>query len=419
MLPSDIRNLQEAYENIYKESDILTDDLIEEIVEELVEECLEFGYDLDESVAAVEEAAILYMDEAKVTYGSDTESPEQRRERAKAKVDEKKSAARQAAVKSAVSKVKSKAAGAAISAYAAGKAAKSAVSGAVSAVKKAPAAVSAAAKQKKAEVKSGVKSLIGRGLRKAAGAVGKVAQRAAGAASRLGEEYIDEAITSEKGKAKAAEMIAKRSTPSGRAKSGQGANVAQIKHIGRANVENLSGTPATPTIAKNPVKSRSYGGTGNKAARRAGLTPTREKPNAWKEEFDIFDLILEYLISEGHADTIAEAEYIMTQMDSEMIENILEDSSTLAAAARKRAQEMGAKRRRTPAYKAGGNRGTGRNERAAYNLSNTQRSAAANPDTQTTRSKKPSTMDTGMHSGDYDRYNRKDPKKNPKHNANK
>ena len=80
---------------------------------------------------------------------------------------------------------------------------------------------------------------------------------------------LDEAITSEKGKAKAAEMIAKRSTPSGRAKSGQGASVAQIKHISRANVDNLGGTPPNPKIAKNPVKSRSYGGTGNKAARRA------------------------------------------------------------------------------------------------------------------------------------------------------
>ena len=49
MLPSDIRNLQEAYQNLYEESDLLTNDLIEEIVEELVEECLEFGYNLDDS----------------------------------------------------------------------------------------------------------------------------------------------------------------------------------------------------------------------------------------------------------------------------------------------------------------------------------------------------------------------------------
>jgi hypothetical protein len=84
------------------------------------------------------------------------------------------------------------------------------------------------------------------------------------------EEYVDEAITSEKGKAKAAEMIAARSTPSGRAKSGKGANVAQIRNIGRSNREGLGGTPMTPTMAKNPVKKKNYDGTGNRAARRAG-----------------------------------------------------------------------------------------------------------------------------------------------------
>jgi hypothetical protein len=84
-------------------------------------------------------------------------------------------------------------------------------------------------------------------------------------------QEIDEAITSEKGKAKAAEMIAKRSTPSGRAKSGQGASVAAIKHISRSDKEGLGGTPMTPTMAKNPVKKRTMTGvgTGNKAARRA------------------------------------------------------------------------------------------------------------------------------------------------------
>ena len=113
---------------------------------------------------------------------------------------------------------------------------------------------------------------------------------------------VDEAITSEKGKAKAAEMIAKRSTPSGRAKSGKGANVAQIRQIrgsGRGDFdrEGLGGTPMTPTMAKNPIKKQNYVGTGNKAARRAGLTPTREKPNAWKEEFEFW---VDALVEEGY-----------------------------------------------------------------------------------------------------------------------
>jgi len=113
------------------------------------------------------------------------------------------------------------------------------------------------------------------------------------------EEMLDEAITSEKGKAKAAEMIAKRSTPSGRAKSGKGADVATIKHISRSEREGLGGTPATrSTSGSNRPKSYSgMGGTGNKAARRAGLTPTREKPNAWKEDFELW---VNGLVEEGY-----------------------------------------------------------------------------------------------------------------------
>ena len=112
------------------------------------------------------------------------------------------------------------------------------------------------------------------------------------------EQYVDEAIYSEKGKAKAAEMIAKRSTPSGRAKSGKGANVSQIRQIrgsGRGDFdrEGLGGTPMTPTMAKNPIKKQNYTGTGNKAARRAGTyqedyvneaQAARENPEKYERE---------------------------------------------------------------------------------------------------------------------------------------
>jgi len=112
MFASDLKALQESYEGIYEEGDGISCEMLEEIVEELIEECVEFGYSLNEASTAVENAAILYIDEAKVTYGSDTESPEQRRERAKSKVGEKKAAARKAAVKTAVGRAKAKAAGA-------------------------------------------------------------------------------------------------------------------------------------------------------------------------------------------------------------------------------------------------------------------------------------------------------------------
>jgi len=342
---SDLQSLQEAYQNIYEETDGISLEIIEEIVEELVEECVEYGYTLDEAADAVETAALLYIDEAKITYGSDTESPEQRRERAKGRLGGMKSSARKAAVKGAVERVKAKAKGAKAMAGIAGSIAKDEARRAGRAAKQ---AVTGAVEKKKAEVKKGVKGLLARGLRAAAGAAGSVAQKArkAGAAAgraaeRLGEEVIDEAIYSEKGKAKAAEMIAARSTPSGRAKPGKGANVAQIRQIrgsgrGRFDREGLGGTPMTPTMAKNPIKKQNYDGTGNKAARRAAELK--------KEEFDVFDVVLEYLLDTGHAETISEAQYIMSQIDSESIDSMLDEAMTNYEKNRKRAAQRAAAR---------------------------------------------------------------------------
>ena len=123
------------------------------------------------------------------------------------------------------------------------------------------------------------------------------------------DEILSEAITSEKGKAKAAEMIAARSTASGRAKSGKGANVAQIRQIrgsgrGRFDREGLGGTPMTPTMAKNPIKKQNYDGTGNKAARRAGT---------YKESFNIF---VNSMIAEGVS---------MERYTWEEIQNVFDD----------------------------------------------------------------------------------------------
>jgi hypothetical protein len=101
---------------------------------------------------------------------------------------------------------------------------------------------------------------------------------------------LDEAITSEKGKAKAAEMIANRTTASGRAKSGQGANVAQIKHIRRSNRDGLLGTPPNRKVAgSNWPKSYPNVGKGSKAARRAAALN--------KEEFEFW---VDVLVEEGY-----------------------------------------------------------------------------------------------------------------------
>jgi hypothetical protein len=43
-----------------------------------------------------------------------------------------------------------------------------------------------------------------------------------------------------------------------------------------------------------------------------------------KESYDAFDLVLEYLLSEGHTDTLDEALYVMMEMDPETIQSIYE-----------------------------------------------------------------------------------------------
>ncbi|MFZ9781387.1 MAG: hypothetical protein ACO3DY_05920 [Candidatus Nanopelagicaceae bacterium] len=431
MLASDLRALQDSYQEIYEENDGISCELIEEVVEELIEECVEFGYTLDEAADAVEQAAMLYIDEAKVTYGSDTESPEQRRERAKAKVGAKKAEARKTAVKTAVGRVKAKAAGAAAGASIAGSIAKdTARRAARTAVHK----VKYGAEKKKEQVKSGVKSMIGKGLRKAAGAVGKVASKAAGAAARLGEEYVDEnrrmardpegrksgrskqpdpskagftgvgnmsidqirkmSARIEKDKTKKEEfelwvnalveegydlsgytwdemyefyldedsrrMSNKQKTASVRqnikafgsnftppnnydpdANRGKGEVLTrkQIekkrrKALRQEEFESVSEMNAGPST---PVKYDSHMGqlVPNQGAGRPANVRLKQPMGLKKggtvkacEEYtqdDVYDIVLEYLMNDGHASTTEEAHYVMTQMDAESIQSIIEN----------------------------------------------------------------------------------------------
>lgn len=286
MLHSYHRELTETYKKLYLgEIDDITDVMIEEIVEELVEECVEFGYTLEEATDAIEEAAELYFDEATVTMGRGSElAAKARKERMDTGAAERRSAARKAAVKTAVSKVKSKAAGAAVSAYAVGKSAKEGA-------KRAAGAVSAAAKQKKAQVKSGVKKMLGAGLRAVAGGAGSVAQKArkvgsaaSKAAERLGEESLNEI---------SADLGLKASKAADRKRA------------------QLAASGDKPAAAA-------------KAAQASRLYTKQAKKRLNKEEVDIFDVVLEYLIDNGHAETIGEAAYIMSQMNEQAIQDIIE-----------------------------------------------------------------------------------------------
>ena len=366
LLPSQHRELTETYKQLYLgEVDDITDVMIEEVVEELVEECVEFGYDLDEAAELVEEAATEYLMELNPYAPAGSK---QARAYQKSTTSTKRGEARKAAVKGAVERVKSTARGVKAAAGIAGSIAKDearragrgaahaagkAASAAGSAVKGAAGAVSAAASKKKAEVKQGVKSLLGRGLRKAAGAAGAVAQKA-----------------------------------------------------------------------------RKAGAAAGRAAERLG------------ESVDVFDYILEHLVAEGYADTNENALVIMTNMSEEWREEIIDEArradreghergtaanpnrneiphsnpaqqTMLHSKLKSRADQMGRERRNSPRYKQGGRPPLSKKEKAflqAKDRTSPGRGHVRNPNV----------PDTGSHAEwPSQRRAQKDPKQNPKHNANK
>jgi hypothetical protein len=349
MFASDLKALQESYQGIYEEGDGISCEMIEEIVEELIEECVEFGYSLDEASVAVENAAILYLDEAKVTYGSDTESPEQRRERAKAKVGEKKAAARKSAVKTAVGRAKAKAVGAAAGASIAASVAKDAVRRAGrTAVHK----VKYGAEKKKEQVKSGVKSLIGRGLRKAAGAVGKVASKAASAATKLGEQNQGPS-TPVKFDSHMGQLVPNQgATRVGnvRLKPAMGLKKGGTVKESQQLQEKPGDGYLGPTPIPNPIRlAKDAVDATNRASQKRvdavnsvlpgsasmpkttyfnkGPSEASKKYLGIKDSYspeNIYDLVLEYLMSDGHAETLEEAHYVMSQLTPDHIQKIVE-----------------------------------------------------------------------------------------------
>jgi len=76
---------------------------------------------------------------------------------------------------------------------------------------------------------------------------------------------------------------------------------------------------------------------------QSGTPMPAPRPLITKEEkMDAFDLVLEYLTSEGHVDTLDEALYVMMEMDAETIQGICQSFFTeeLTGARKERAQEI-------------------------------------------------------------------------------
>jgi hypothetical protein len=142
--------------------------------------------------------------------------------------------------------------------------------------------------------------------------------------------------------------------------------------------------PVTPTVQAPAVKDLGLGQQSLSQNPNAGRIPEPSQPkfsisksatmnktadnlskNPLKKE--AYDIVLGYILSEGHADTISEAHYVMMQMDAEHIQNIVIQERAWwdpAGAFTKTPQEK-AKEVKTPGYNPDkgttrlGTRGTG------------------------------------------------------------
>ena len=86
-----------------------------------------------------------------------------------------------------------------------------------------------------------------------------------------------------------------------------------------------STAPPTTTAAPKVAPSNTLSNTVAAASKPAAFNPTPiASSKLKKEEYDAYDLVLEYLLSQGHAGTLEEANYVMLEMDAEMIGDIVE-----------------------------------------------------------------------------------------------
>jgi hypothetical protein len=80
-----------------------------------------------------------------------------------------------------------------------------------------------------------------------------------------------------------------------------------------------SAAPANSALAKEEERRK-------REAEKAGKEAQKQLVKA-SYEYDAYDLVLEYLLSQGHTDTVEEAQYVMMEMDAEMIGSIVEAAS--------------------------------------------------------------------------------------------
>lgn len=89
----------------------------------------------------------------------------------------------------------------------------------------------------------------------------------------------------------------------------------------------------TPTTGPEPTTAQKTQAGSDVAAYQAQERQNFEKKKkevaalTQKESYDAYDLVIEYLLHTGHADTISEAEYVISNFDSDMIDTLIESTA--------------------------------------------------------------------------------------------
>jgi len=214
-------------------------------------------------------------------------------------------------------------------------------------------------------LKRGIKKVLGLGARAVAGTARGVHSLADKAAKRLGEETITENLLGTldklgRGAAETAGGVIGRNRGQQTGIPGAG-GVGEV--LGRQRGGDMYDR-ATQPLKKLPIPGLKKGGTVKKEEvevvdEQGPALPGENRPGTPKapggrphlpgekqtpapkklqlasyEPEDIYDLVIEYLLNTGHAETISEAHYVMTQLDEEHIQSIVEQSSIGARAAK-------------------------------------------------------------------------------------
>ena len=324
-------NLNEAYASVYLEEDFdtllddISDEELSEIVEEVVASAIEEGYELEEieecfgdtlfdqviSEARVTSDADRPGGGAKVTTGQGSRMVAKDR-LAKRTADKRaeRRARVKAAVKTGVDKVKAAPGKAAKAAKEAGREAKfKAVDKKVAAYankRNLHPAPGMAARSKDPEKRRGLRAKVAK----------DIASRVKDKVKSM-KDKASKALSDAKGKAvKAASDVAVKAYNKGREVK-QAASDAKNKAGATLNRQAVKAARATDKAEKG-VKS-ALGKVARKVADKAGSAASR-----LGEEADSFDIVLNYLITEGHAETEEAAIKIMATMSDEWRTEILE-----------------------------------------------------------------------------------------------